>query len=119
MSQYKKDDIIKCIVSGITKYGIFVYVDAYYSGLIHISEISNRFISDINKYVKIGEEIYCQVIGIDNKKNHLMLSIKDINYKLEPDINGINETRRGFLPLKQMLPKWIDETLKYYNDKKQ
>lgn len=117
MSQYKVNDIIKGIVSGIIKYGVFVHVDIYYDGLIHISQVANEYVNDINDYVKIGEEIYCQVIGVDEKKHHLQLSIKDINYRLEPKIKGINETRLGFLPLKQMLPKWIDETMNYYNNK--
>ena len=41
MKRYKIGDIVSCVVSGIEPYGIFVVVDKKYSGLIHISEISN------------------------------------------------------------------------------
>lgn len=115
MSTYKVGDIIKGRVSGITKYGIFVHIDLSYNGLIHISEISNEFISNIEDYVKMGETIYCQVLDIDETKQHLKLSIKNINYKAETEPNMIEETRLGFLPLKNALPEWVKERMEYYS----
>lgn len=115
MTEYKVGDIIKGQVSGITKYGIFVHVDLSYNGLIHISEVSNEFVNNIEDYVKMGETIYCQVLEVDENTLHLKLSIKNINYKSEPEPNGIKETRLGFLPLKNALPGWIEEKLKEYN----
>ena len=44
MNQYKKGEIVTGCVTGIEKYGIFVSLDEYYSGLIHISEISDFFV---------------------------------------------------------------------------
>lgn len=44
MTKFKKGEIIKGTVTGIEKYGIFVNLDNYYTGLIHISEISNFFV---------------------------------------------------------------------------
>lgn len=41
MSDYKVGKIVKGTITGIQKYGIFVDLDNYYSGLIHISEISD------------------------------------------------------------------------------
>lgn len=55
MADYKEGDIIKTKVSGITKYGIFVHVDSSYNGLIHISEISNGFVGNIEDYVKMAK----------------------------------------------------------------
>ncbi|MDE6284480.1 MAG: S1 RNA-binding domain-containing protein [Bacilli bacterium] len=117
MTEYKAGDIIKGTVSGITKYGIFVHIDIAYDGLIHISEISNEYVNDIDRYVQMGETIYCQVLEVDEKTSHLRLSIKNINYKLEAIPNTIPETRKGFLPLKEALPGWIDEKLKEYKSK--
>ena len=65
MSDYKIGDIIKCRVSGIENYGIFVQVDESTSGLIHISEVSNDFVKDVNNYVKLDEIIYCQVLDVN------------------------------------------------------
>ena len=115
MDDYKVGSIIKCQVTGIESYGIFVNVDSWVSGLIHISEVSNGFVKDINDFVKIGETIYCQVLEVDKENSQLKLSIKNINYKSTTSDKQIQESRLGFLPLKNELPRWIDESLKYYN----
>ena len=115
MDDYKIGSIIKCQVTGIEKYGIFVTVDSWVNGLIHISEVSNGFVKDINDFVKIGEEIYCQILDIDKENSQLKLSIKNINYKSVISDKGIQESRLGFLPLKNKLPKWIEEALKTYS----
>ena len=116
MNDYKIGDIIKCRVSGIENYGIFVQVDESTSGLIHISEVSNDFVKDVNNYVKLDEIIYCQVLDVNENNSQLKLSIKNINYKSTTD-GGIQESRLGFLPLKNELIKWIDEALERYNEK--
>ena len=113
MNNYKVGDIIRTHVTGITKYGIFVSIDPWYNGLIHISEVSEDFVKDIHDYVKIGETIYCQILDIDEESQKMKLSIKNINYK-ELSGSSVEETRKGFLPLKENLDKWIDEKLKEY-----
>lgn len=105
-------DVVKGIVTGIEDYGIFINIDDKYSGLIHISEISDDFVKNVNDYVKIGDEIYAIVIEIDRFTNHLKLSIKNMNYK-DSD-SPIKETRLGFLPLKNKLDSWIEDKLKIY-----
>ena len=80
---YQKGEIIRGVVSGIEPYGIFIKIDEDYSGLIHISEISNRFVRNINNYVKPGEVIKVKIIDIDDQSNHMNLSIKNIPYKIQ------------------------------------
>ena len=116
MSDYKVGSIIKGQVTGIEKYGIFINIDPWYDGLIHISEISQGFVKDINDYVKIGDTIYCQILEVDEDNLQLKLSIKNINYKTLDKIKNIKESRRGFLPLKNNLPIWIKEKLNEYQE---
>ena len=116
--EYKKGDIIKGQVTGIEKYGIFVNIDPYYNGLIHISEVSEGFVKDIHEYVSIGETIYCQVLDVNEENLQLKLSIKNINYKATNDNNPIKETRKGFLPLKENLNVWLNEKLAIYGNNK-
>lgn len=114
MSDYKEGSIIKCQVTGVEKYGIFINTENDYTGLIHISEVSNSFVRDVNDYVKVGEEIYCQVLEVDENNKQLKLSIKNINYKSTVDDKKIQESRLGFLPLKNALPGWIEDKLNDY-----
>lgn len=112
--EYKVGSIIKGQVTGIEKYGIFVNIDPWYDGLIHISEVSEDYVRDIHDYVKMGETIYCQVLEISEDNLQLKLSIKNINYKASNGNSSIKETRKGFLPLKENLNIWLKEKLETY-----
>ena len=116
--EYKVGDIIKCQVTGVEKYGIFVNIDPWYDGLIHISEVSEEYVKNIFDYVSIGETIYCQVLDVDDEHLQLKLSIKNINYKADRGDNPIKETRKGFLPLKEKLDIWINEKIRVYKTNK-
>lgn len=118
MPKYKIGDIVECKVSGIADYGFFVRVDSEYSGLCHISEMSNEFVKNVGDFVHIGEIIYCQILDIDVNTKQMKMSIKNIYYKTEDDGMHIVESRKGFLPLKNMLPIWIDEKMKEYEKQK-
>ena len=109
MNQYKKGEIVTGCVTGIEKYGIFVSLDDYYSGLIHISEISDLFVKNPGDYVHIGETIKAKVIDdSDVDTYHVKLSIKDIDYKINKKRKRkILETKSGFSGLAEALPSWI------------
>ena len=114
MTKYKKGKIVRGTVTGIETYGVFLSFDEYYSGLIHISEISHGFVRDINEFVKIGDTIFVEILDVDEKLNHLKLSIKNIDYKQDHIVRKkvIVETGSGFKVLSHNLPIWIDEYLK-------
>jgi len=56
-------------VSGITNFGAFIDLGAGKTGLVHISEVSNGFVKDINEVLKVGDEVTVLVtnIGADGK----------------------------------------------------
>ncbi len=111
MAKYEKDKIVTGYVTGIEPYGIFVSLDDYYNGLIHISEISDDFVKNIFDYAKIGEKLKMKIIEINEKSHHIKLSIKDIDYR--KGCNGkIKETLHGFSTLKENIPVWIEEKIK-------
>ena len=111
---YEVGNIVKGTVSGITEYGIFLTLDDYYSGLIHISEISDGFVKNVGDYAKIGDVINAKIIEVDPSSNHLKLSIKNMNYNKKGKVKRrkIVETGSGFYALKVKLPVWIEENLK-------
>lgn len=109
MLQYEKGKIVTGQVTGIEKYGIFVSLDEFYSGLIHISEISDGFVKDINDYVNIGETIKAKIVDVDEQTYHLKLSIKNFNYRINKKNEiKLQEISRGFEPLGEKLEAWID-----------
>lgn len=109
----KKGDIIKGKVSGIESYGIFVHCENGYSGMIHISEVSDRFVKDINDFAKINETIPCKILDVNHKTKKIKLSIKNLDYHLRREEKG----KENFVTLKLMLPKWIEEKIEELNKK--
>ena len=109
MAKFKENEIVEGLVTGIEQYGIFVSLDEYYSGLVHISEISDGFVKDINNYVNIGETIKVKVLECDDDTFHVKLSIKNFNYRINRNKTKIIETGSGFEVLKEQLPIWIKE----------
>lgn len=117
MTKYKKGEIVKCCISGIEKYGAFVTLDEYFNGLIHISEISEGFVSNINNFVNIGDTIYAKVLEVDENNFQVKLSIKNINYKNNKHISKITESKNGFKTLEEKLPIWVDEKMNEIKNK--
>ena len=117
MNNIKENDIIKVTITGIKKYGAFATLDDDYNGLIHISEISYGFVKNINDFLNIGDNIYAEVVNIDNENKQIKLSIKDIDYKNDGEkLKRIAETKNGFTPLKENLEPWINAKIKEITD---
>lgn len=117
MEKVKKSDIIKATVTGVQKYGAFVNAEDY-EGLIHISEISYGYVKNVNDYLKVGDNIFVEVVEVPDDDNHLKLSIKDIDYKKDGTrLKRMAETKNGFKPLKDNLEIWINEKIKEITDK--
>ena len=113
MAQYKVGKIVKGTITGVEKYGIFVNLDNFYSGLIHISEMSDAFVKNTGDYGEVGELIIARIIEIDEATNHVKLSIKGINHRVNSKNKKtkIKETGTGFEPLINNLEYWITEKL--------
>lgn len=62
-------------VTGITKFGAFVLLPMGKSGMVHISEVANTFVDDINNYLKEGQTVTVKLIAID-QQGRINLSIK-------------------------------------------
>ena len=112
MDNFKIGDIVTGVVTGIENYGIFVSLGTNVSGLIHISEVSDYFVRNINDYVELNETIKVKIIDIDSSNNHYKLSIKNIKYRNKTKSNNkIIETKSGFSSLENALNGWISEKI--------
>lgn len=68
-------EILEGKVTGITNFGAFVSLPDNKSGMVHISEVAEAYVSDINEHLKVGQDVKVKVITIaDNGK--ISLSIK-------------------------------------------
>ncbi len=68
--------VLPGIVNNITKFGAFVDVGIKESGLVHISELADRFISDPNEVVKLHEHVKVRVKEVDIPRKRIQLSMK-------------------------------------------
>ena len=107
MSKYKIGDVIKGKVTGLEDYGFFLLLDDGYTGLVHISEISDKFVKNVFDYVQLDEEILSKVIDVLEEDKKVKLSIKNLDYRVE-DKKEL-EDQNGFSPLREKLPMWIAE----------
>lgn len=73
--QLEVGTILEGKVSGITKFGAFVTLPGAGSGLVHISEVANAYVSDIGEYLSVGQTVKVKVISI-TPEGKLNLSIK-------------------------------------------
>lgn len=111
MDKIKVNNIVEGQITGITKYGIFVSLHDNYTGMIHISEVSNKFISNLEEKYKIGDIVKVKIISIDEDKLQVKLSLKRIG-KTARTSKGIRESGYGFMPLLDNMPDWISKKMK-------
>ena len=62
-------------VTGITNFGAFVELEKGKTGLVHISEVADKYVKDINEHLTVGEEVTVKVINVE-KDGKIGLSIK-------------------------------------------
>ncbi|MFP5209108.1 MAG: Tex family protein [Acidobacteriota bacterium] len=71
--------VLEGVVTNVTKFGAFVDIGVHQDGLVHISELSNRFIKDPSDAVKTGQIVKVKVLSVDTKARRIALSIKALN----------------------------------------
>lgn len=111
-------DIVEGVVSKVTKFGAFVDLKEGKSGLVHISEIADTFVKNIEDHIKEGDEVKVKVLSID-EKGKIALSIKDaLEKKKEPKDEKVDERFEDILSkfLKESNTK-LDEARARYNQK--
>ena len=80
---YKVEDlqvgmVLPGIVTNITKFGAFVDVGVKQDGLVHVSQMADRFIGDPSEIVKLHEHVHVKVIELDLQRKRIQLSLKQV-----------------------------------------
>ena len=65
------------IVTNVTKFGAFVDIGVHQDGLVHISQLADRFISDPSEVVKVQQQVTVTVLDVDKARERISLSMKE------------------------------------------
>ena len=115
MNTYKIDEIIEGTIIIIRPFGAIMIFEDGQKGLLHISEIANTYIRNINRYLKIGKTYQVKVIGIE-EDGFLKVSMNKINDKEKDEYRNkilkrtpVDPQYIDFEALKEQLPIWIEK----------
>ena len=78
--------VLEGVVTNVTNFGAFVDIGVHQDGLVHVSELSTRFIKDPNEIVKVGQLVRVQVLSADAKAKRIALSVKALQQADQPRV---------------------------------
>lgn len=108
-NQFKAGQIVQGKVTGIQPYGAFVSLNDEVQGLVHISEITNGFVKNINDHLSVGDKVNVKILEIDEKNSKYSLSIRATEAK-QPKPEQTANSQTGFNTMKDKLEKWINQS---------
>ncbi len=76
-------------VSNVTNFGAFVDIGVKRDGLVHVSELSHRFVADPREAVQVGQIVKVKVMEVDHERERIGLSIKALQ---QPPVEGRHAT---------------------------
>lgn len=123
MKKINIGDIVNAEITGIQPYGIFVKVNNEYTGLIHISEVSDDYVKNISSIFNIKEIVRAKVIDIDPETAQLRLSYKVLQNNKRTSYRTMKyhkwfKANTGFESIKEQLPIWIRKAKEEMNNDK-
>jgi S1 RNA binding domain protein len=80
-------------VTGITKFGAFVGLPDGSTGLVHISEVADNYVKDINDHLKVGDQVEVKVLNVE-KDGKIGLSIKKAKDRPESERKQYSQSQR-------------------------
>ena len=79
------------VVTNVTRFGAFVDIGVHQDGLVHVSELSHRFIKDPSEFVKAGQTVKVQVLSADPKAKRIALSMKALESTPRPQKPSLDQ----------------------------
>lgn len=95
--KYEVGSIVEGKVIRIKPFGAIVSLGNGAQGLVHISQIANSFVQDINDHLKIGDMVKVKVLSVDEETNKISLSIRDAL----PPVPKVEKQEKTFKPREQ------------------
>lgn len=81
MEDCKPGMVVPGIVTNVTKFGAFVDIGIKQDGLVHISNLSNKYVSDPSTVVKLNQHVMVKILAVDIERKRVQLSMKDMDKK--------------------------------------
>lgn len=78
ITDVKEGTVVPGIITNITNFGAFVDIGIKQNGLLHISQISNTFISNPAEVLSLNQQLQVKVVSVDVETNRIQLSLKDV-----------------------------------------
>jgi len=66
------------IVTNITNFGAFVDIGVHQDGLVHVSQLADKFVKDPNQVVKLHQHVRVRVVEVDLRRNRISLSMRGL-----------------------------------------
>ncbi len=121
--KYQIGELVIGKITSVKPYALFLSFENGNNGLLHISELSDSYIRDIEKFGSVGDEIKVKIIAMDEANGFLRVSYKKVpeNERFSTHVNEsriyLEESEKDFSELEKRLPVWIEETLKKVKEK--
>ncbi|WP_018659771.1 S1 domain-containing RNA-binding protein [Allofustis seminis] len=90
-------------ISGLANFGAFIDLEDNKTGLVHISEVSNKFIENINEALTVGEKVAVKVLSI-SEDGKIALSIKKAEGNEPKNHKNTKETYKKEIPVRSPRP---------------
>jgi len=114
---YKIEDVtvgmvVPGVVTNITRFGAFVDIGVKQDGLVHVSEISHRYITDPNEALKLNQHVQVKVLEVDINRKRIALSIKQTEeVAAKKGKQSFNSSNQGFKKKEQEASIPMDDAL--------
>jgi uncharacterized protein len=66
------------IITNITKFGCFVDIGVHADGLVHISQLANKYVENPNDVVKLNQKVWVKVTDVDLDRKRISLTMKEM-----------------------------------------
>ncbi|MFZ5442603.1 MAG: Tex family protein [Myxococcota bacterium] len=76
LAHVKPGQVLNGVVTNVAAFGAFVDIGVHQDGLVHVSELANRFVKDPNEVVKVGDRVKVKVLQVDEARRRIGLSMK-------------------------------------------
>ena len=77
------------IVTNITNFGAFVDIGVHQDGLVHISQLADKFVRDPNDVVKLHQHVRVKVLDVDKRRHRISLTMKGRRHRISLTMKGI------------------------------